>query len=164
MASGGEGAVFSDYLRGDWNETTAAISPDGAWVAYVSDESGTAEVYVRSFPQADRSRMVSTGGGAQPVWAPDGSAIYYRNGDAVMKARVTTVGTFSVDSPGILFEADWLVAALGRHDWDVHPDGGSFVAVKGPATEETEVGGVPIIPVQIIVNWFEELRRLAPTE
>jgi hypothetical protein len=92
-----------------------------------------------------------------------GSAIYYRNGDTVMRARVTTTGgAFSVDAPETLFEAEWMVAALGQHDWDVHPDGGSFVAVKGPATEGTEVGGVPVIPVQIIVNWFAELRRLAP--
>jgi len=159
MTSGNDGPVFSDYLRGNWNETTATISPDGVWVAYMSDESGVPEIYVRSFPQADGRQMVSAGGGTQPVWAPDGSAIYYRNRNTVMRATVTTGGAFSVESPEILFEAEWLVAALGRHDWDVHPDGGSFVAVKGPATEETEVGGVPVIPVRIVVHWFEELRQ-----
>ena len=65
----------------------------------MSDESGVAEIYVRSFPQADRSQMVSSGGGTQPVWAPDRSGIYYRNRNTVMRATVTTGGAFSVDFP-----------------------------------------------------------------
>ena len=62
----------------------------------------------------------------------------------------------------VLFEAEWIADALARHDWDVHPNSQTFVAVKGPATEETEVDGVPTIPVQIVVNFFEELKRLVP--
>ncbi|MCH8991066.1 MAG: PD40 domain-containing protein, partial [Acidobacteria bacterium] len=149
---------FSDYLRADWNETTGTISPDGAWLAYVSDESGIPEVYIRSFPEAEAQQMVSSGGGTQPVWAPDGSAIYYRDGIRVMRASITNGGAPSVVSRETLFEAQWLADAIGRHDWDVHPDGRSFVAVRRPATEETEVGGVPIIPVRVVVNWFEELK------
>ena len=149
---------FSDYLRADWNETTGTISPDGAWLAYVSDESGIPEVYIRSFPEAEAQQMVSSGGGTQPVWAPDGSAIYYRDGIRVMRASITNGGAPSVVSRETLFEAQWLADAIGRHDWDVHPDGRSFVAVRRPATEGTEVGGVPIIPVRVVVNWFEELK------
>ncbi len=63
-----------------------------------------------------------------------------------------------------LFEAQWLADATGRHDWDVHPDGQSFVAVRRPATEETEIGGVPIIPVRVVVNWFEELKAKVGNE
>jgi serine/threonine-protein kinase len=112
---------FSDYLRADWNETSGTISPDGAWLAYVSDESGIPEVYIRSFPEAETQQIVSSGGGTQPVWAPEGSAIYYRDGISVMRAPITNGGVPSVVS-------------------------------------ETEVGGVPIIPVRIVVNWFEELK------
>jgi Tol biopolymer transport system component len=158
----GDNADFSDYLRADWNETAGTISPDGAWLAYVSDESGVQEVYLRSFPVAEVQERVSSGGGTQPVWAPDGSAIYYRNGIRVIRASVTNGGHRSVVSRETLFEALWLADALGSHDWDVHPNGTSFVAVRGPATDETEVGGVPIIPVRVVVNWFEELKRLVP--
>ena len=77
----------------------------------------------------------------------------------VVRAAVTVGETVSVGSLDVLFEAEWIADALGRHDWDIHPNGQSFVAVKGPATEETEVDGVPIIPVQIVVNFFEELRQ-----
>ncbi len=160
----GDNADFSDYLRADWNETAGTISPDGAWLAYVSDESGVQQVYLRSFPVAEVQERVSSGGGTQPVWAPDGSAIYYRNGIRVIRASVTNGGHRSVVSRETLFEAQsqWLADALGSHDWDVHPNGTSFVAVRGPATDETEVGGVPIIPVRVVVNWFEELKRLVP--
>jgi serine/threonine-protein kinase len=154
--------TFSDYLRADWNENRGTISPDGAWLAYVSDESGIPEVYLRSFPDADGQQSISAGRGTQPVWAPDGSAIYYREGVRVMKASLLNGGVRSVVSREALFEAQWLVDALGRHDWDVHPNGRSFVAVKGPATEETEVDGVPIIRVRTIVNWFEELKERVP--
>ncbi len=149
---------FSDYLRADWNETTGTISPDGAWLAYVSDESGILEVYIRSFPEAEAQQMVSSGGGTQPIWAPDGSAIYYRDDVRVMRASITNGGAPSVVSRETLFESQWLANAIGRHDWDVHPDGRSFVAVRRPATEETEIDGVPIIPVRVVVNWFEELK------
>ena len=133
----------------------------------MSDElGGIPEVYVRTFPEAERQQRISSSGGTQPLWAPDGSpdgsAIYFRDGNRVVRAAVTLGETVSVDSLDVLFEAEWIADALGRHDWDIHPDGQSFVAVKGPATEETEVGGVPIIPVQIVVNFFEELKRLAP--
>ena len=146
---------LSDYLRADWDEERGAISPDGAWLAYMSNESGVMEVYLRSFPGPEGQQRVSVGGGTHPVWAPDGSAIYYRDGIRVMKASLTNAGTPSVASRETLFETD----ALARYDWDVHPDGESFVAVVGPATEESEVDGVPIIRVRVVVNWFEELRE-----
>ena len=159
VTQGADSAVFSDYLRANWNETSGTLSPDGRWLAYVSDESGIPEVYVRTFPVADAQRIISSGGGTQPLWAPDGSAIYFRDGNRVVRAAVTVGETLSVDSLDVLFQAEWIADALGRHDWDIHPDGHSFVAVKGPATEETEVDGVPIIPVQMVVNFFQELRQ-----
>ncbi len=58
---------FADYLPADWNETTGTISPDGAWLAYVSDESGIPEVYIRSFPQAEVQQIVSPGGFESPI-------------------------------------------------------------------------------------------------
>jgi serine/threonine-protein kinase len=158
MTRGDDNATsFSDYLRADWNETTGTISPDGMWLAYVSDESGIPEVYIRTFPEAEAQQRISSGGGSQPVWAPDGSAIYYRDGIRVMRASITRGATPSVASREMLFEAQWLPDAIGRHDWDIHPDGGSFVAVK-PTAEAMEVDGVPMIPVRIVVNWFEELK------
>lgn len=66
--------VFADYLVGPWNEFMGAVSPDGGRAAYVSNESGVPEVYVRSFPEAAGQLRVSENGGTEPVWDPDGSA------------------------------------------------------------------------------------------
>ena len=81
---------FSDYLRADWNETTGTISPDGAWLAYVSNETGIPEVYIRSFPEAEARHMVSSGVGTQPFLSPDGSPIHYADVTRVMRASITT--------------------------------------------------------------------------
>jgi len=73
-------------------EYSPALSPDGRWVAYVSDESGRAEVYVRPFPHADSARMqVSVAGGAEPVWAPSGRELFYRDAALDLVAVEVTV-------------------------------------------------------------------------
>ena len=104
VSEGPDSAIFTDYLRADWNEAKGTISPDGERVAYVSDESGIDEVYVRSFPEAQGQIKVSEGGGTDPVWAPDGAAVYFLNDGRVMRASVTTGG---FGEPRMLFEGNW---------------------------------------------------------
>ena len=154
--------IFTDYLVADWWETMATISPDGARAAYVSYESGIREVYVRSFPDAEGQVRVSDGRGTEPVWGPDGSAIYYRNGSSVMRASVTPGEVFSVDTPQEIFEGPWVLdpGSFPRTNWDVHPDGESFLFVSVPGAELTEGGlGPPVVRLELVVNWFEELRQ-----
>ena len=92
-------------------------------------------------------------------WAPDGAAIYYLNGRRVMRASVTTGG---FDEPQMLFEGSCAIAstALPMTNWDVHPDGTSFVLVRSSGAEagDTEPG-LPIVPIEVVVNWFEELKE-----
>ena len=161
MSEGQDGPIFTDYLRADWDEVMGTISPEGDRVAYVSNESGVPEVYVRSFPEAEVQMKVSEGGGTEPVWAPDGTAIYYLNGGRVMRASVTTSG---FGEPATLFEGNW-ASVVGSGvtfltNWDVHPDGTSFVFVRNPGAETGDTGpGPPIVPIEVVTNWFEELRE-----
>jgi len=159
MSEGQDSAIFTDYLVADWQETMGTISPDGERVAYVSDRSNIREVYVRSFPEGEDWMKVSEGGGTEPIWALDETAIYYLNGSRVMRASVTTGG---FGEPQMLFEGSWTPASVGfpMTNWDVHPDGTSFVFVRDPEAEagETEVGP-PIVPLELVTNWFEELRQ-----
>jgi Tol biopolymer transport system component len=152
---GPDSAVFTNYLVAPWDEGYGTISPDGGRVAYVSNESGVPTVYVRSFPEPVDQLQISEGGGTDPVWAPDGSAVYYLIGGAVWRAEL---GDSGVRERRMLFEGNWDTRPLGRpvSNWDVHPDGTSFVFVRNPGTGTTEVG-TPAIPVEIVVNWFEEL-------
>ena len=75
-------------LGAEFNESTPAISPDGRWIAYASNESGRAEVYVQPFPDMDGKWQVSVEGGREPVWAPDGRELFFTS------ARITDQGQF----------------------------------------------------------------------
>ena len=167
MSEGQDGMLFTPYLRADWNEYSGAISPNGGWVAYVSDESGQPEVYVRSFPDATDQVPVSVDGGREPVWSPNGTAIYYRSpdGNRVMRTSVTPEGGFRAETPQLVIEGNWAVSSGGApwtwtRRWDVHPDGDRFVLVRrlGPEVVDADTPGLPI---RVVVNWFEELRERA---
>ena len=162
MSEDGDSVIFTDYLRADWNEVMATISPDGNRVAYVSDESGVREVYVRSFPDAEDRTPVSDRGGTEPVWAPDGSAIYFRNGGSVMRASFAPGDVFSVNTPEEIFRGSWVLdpGPTPRTNWDVHPDGESFVFQgAGGAELAAGAGGPPVVRLEVVTNWFEELRQ-----
>ena len=150
-------------IQGPANELTAEVSPDGRWVAYDSDESGQFEVYVRPFPGADDGSrwQVSIAGGRQPLWSRDGRELFYRSFDgAVMSVAVTPGATFEAGRARRLFEGSAYSGGGsqgGGRTYDVAPDGKRFLMVKLPPA-----GKAPELVV--VLNWFEELGRLAPLD
>ena len=144
-------------LETTFTERNPEISPDGHWLAYASNESESEEIYVRPFPDIDAGRwQVSAGGGTQPLWAPDGQELFYRDGEAVLAVSIQTDPSFVQGTPEELFEGQSDLGPGGR-TYDVSPDGERFLMIK-PA--ESASATSQIIVVQ---NWFEELKRLAPT-
>ncbi len=125
-----------------------SLSPDGRWFAYVSDESGRPEVYVRPFPGPGGRWQVSADGGTEPRWCPTGREIFYRSGDKMMAVAVRTQSVFAVGERVALFEGRYGASQL-RAQYDVTPDGQSFVMVK--PERETE-------DVVVLLNWFAQLR------
>jgi len=151
----GEAAV-SPLLETTFNEAYPEVSPDGRWLAYVSDESGREEIYVRPFPDIDAGRwQVSSGGGTQALWARSGQELFYRNGNELLAVPVDTEPGFTAGSPEVLFEGNYLLDQ-GGPNYDVSPDDERFLMIKPVANAST---APKIIVVQ---NWFEELKRLAP--
>jgi len=140
-------------------EGGAAISPDGRWLAYKSNESGRYEIYVQPFPEGGERHQISTDGALPPVWSKDGQTVFYQNGDQVLAVPVSTTPRFRAEAPRVLFEGEYETANYVTHpNFDIAPDGKSFVMVKpdeewGRATE-----------IRVVLNWFEELRRLAPPQ
>jgi serine/threonine-protein kinase len=158
---GPDSVTFTDYLIGPWNERNGAFSPDGARVAYVSDESGVDEVYMRPFPNPVGQLRVSENGGTDPIWAPDGSAIYYLSGGALWRAELAGGG---VRERRRMFEGRWarLPNGVPVTNYDVHPDGRSFVFARLPdedAVADDQLSS-PRLELEVVVNWFEELREL----
>jgi dipeptidyl aminopeptidase/acylaminoacyl peptidase len=155
-------------LNQDYQEIQPKISPNGRWIVYASNESGKGEIYVRSFPDVNQGRwQVSTGGGDSPLWSPDGRELFYLNGDAVMVVSVTTEPSFNIlGTPKVLFRGTYVSAMPGPDGtpWDIHPDGKRFLMMKPPAsTGATPVAAGPR-KINIVLNWFEELKQRAPVK
>ena len=143
-----------------FNDSNGEISPDGRWLAYQSNESGQDEVYVRPFPDVSAGRwQVSTGGGTRPLWSRNGRELFYLAADG----RLTTVpvetagSTFAMGNPVRVLERAYVSSAPGR-PYDVSTDGRRFLMIKAGGGEE---GAAPSQLI-VVLNWFEELRRLVP--
>jgi eukaryotic-like serine/threonine-protein kinase len=112
-------------------DSQATVSPDGRWLAYVSNESGNDQVYVRPFPNTMTHRWaVSVGGGTEPVWSRDGSELFYRGPKSYWAAEVKTSPTFSVSGWTALFAADPFAAGNGHPMYGVTPDGKRFFMLQ----------------------------------
>jgi Tol biopolymer transport system component len=144
-----------------WEEGPA-FSPDGSWLAYSSTESGQAEVYVRALSAAAEKRRLSWGGGARPVWSRDGRRLVFEWQGRVMVVDVSTSAqTFHAGTPRQW--AEWSVPwPVGRHayrNFDLAPDGKRLLVLE-PISNPTQAA--PRTAATLLVNFFDELRRLAP--
>jgi len=127
-------------------EGGARLSPDGQWMTYVSNESGRNEVYLRPFPGAGERLQVSTDGGTQAIWNPNGREIFYRIDDKMMAVDVTTSPALKLSSPKLLFEARYAYGAgITIPNFDVSRDGQRFIMVK----PESGAGRL-----NVVLNWF----------
>ena len=122
-----EDRAVAPLLVSAFNESNPAISPDGAWVAYRSDESGRNEVYVERFPDLGDRVRISTDGGTAPLWSHDGTELYYRAGRTMMAVPIETGDSFTAGPPETLFEGPYL-DDLARN-YDLAPDG-RFLMIK----------------------------------
>ena len=135
-------------------EGGARLSPDGRWLVYISNESGQNEVYLRPFPALDRRWTISTQGGTQALWNPNGKEIFYRNGDKMMAVDLTTTPEVKLSAPRVLFEQRYAFGAgITMANYDVTRDGQRFIMVKD------ESGAARL---NIVLNWLSELTRMAP--
>jgi serine/threonine-protein kinase len=130
------------------NELEPTLSPDGRWVAYMSDESGRFEAYVRPFPDIDGGKwLISTDGGAFPRWTRGGREIVYRSGTKLMAVPVSAGASFVPGRPEVLWDRAYF-ARPSLRDFDVSPDGERFLFLR-------QEGGSALYLVQ---NWAEELK------
>lgn len=133
------------FLNTSFNEDEAAVSPDGRWLAYASDESGRYEIYVQSFPKSGRKRQISTEGGNFPRWSRNGRELFFRNGAKLMAVSIETQPELTTGQPRFLFEGPYL------EGYDLAPDGQRFLMVEAPEK--------PLPQINVVLNWFEELKR-----
>ena len=138
-----------------FTEMHPALSPDGRWLAYISDESGANEIYVRPFPETNGGRwQVSNGGGIAPVWSPDSKELYFIGGSVqLIAAELRTTTAFEVVQLQTLFDVTGYNLDLFHQSFAVAPDGKSFLFAR---QRSSGVGsGRPT--VILVRNWFTDL-------
>jgi Tol biopolymer transport system component len=145
------------FLQTPFNESAPRFSPDGRWLTYVSNESGRYEIYVLAYPGPGGKFQISTNGGTEPVWNPNGRELFYRSGNKMMVVDVASQTSFSAGKPRILFEGRFLPTPATSPNYDVSPDGQRFLMIKAAEPEEQSA-----TQINIVLNWFEELKRRVP--
>jgi serine/threonine-protein kinase len=149
------------FVNSAFREDFPAFSPDGRWLAYHSNESGSNEIYVRPFPGPGGKWQISNGGDNYPKWSGNGKELFYRSRDSkIMVATYTASGdSFRADKPQLWSPGQFTNLGGGVGNFDLHPDGQRFAVLKAPGTEETTAG---VNNVTFIFNFFDELRAKLP--
>jgi serine/threonine-protein kinase len=136
----------------EFSETTPAVSPDGRWLAYASNESGQYEVYVRPFPNTNDGKwQVSTNHGTEPVWAHSGRELFYKGSGDLMVVEVLPGATFVTGERRVLFSTQGYRSRFTHQFYDVTADDQRFVMIRNRGAEE--VGELIVVE-----NFFEDLK------
>jgi Tol biopolymer transport system component len=139
-------------VRTRFNEYCPALSPDDRRLAYTSDESGRPEVYVVPFPGADRRIQISANGGSEPIWARDGSHLYYRSGSSIVRVECDRGEPIAASAHHVA-DGPYLAAAVtGLPNYDVTADGEFLMIEQEAALARPD-------ELSVIVNWFSELSK-----
>ena len=138
------------FLGGTGRKRSGRFSPDGKWMAFVSDETGDYQVYVTAYPGPGPTVAVSTKGGLSPIWSADGKELFFRIGSKVFVSRMLSAQPLSFESPTELFDGPYTLDLMGHQREDVSSDGRRFLMVENSDD----------FPIVIVQNWPLELERL----
>jgi serine/threonine-protein kinase len=142
------------FLKSAFRDTEALLSPDGKWLAYVSNSSGSDEIYVRAFPDNGGLWRISNNGGRNPIWSRSGHELLYQAGDQMMAVSYSANGgTFAPEKPRV-----WL-AKVGGTAWDLSPDGKRLLVLAPAGSPDAAKAEHEVVLFQ---NFFEYLRQKAP--
>jgi len=144
------------FLRTPFNESVARFSPDGHWLAYMSNESGRNEIYMQPYPGPGAKLQISIDGGTEPTWNPSGREMFFRDGNKMIAVDVTLQPTLVAGKPHVLFEGQFLSSPATTPNYDVSRDGQRFIMVKAAGAAEAPN------QINVVFNWVEELKRLVP--
>ncbi|TDI31105.1 MAG: serine/threonine-protein kinase, partial [Acidobacteria bacterium] len=137
------------FLTQPVTEDLASFSPDGKWLAYMSDESGSFEVYVRPYPGPGGKWQVSGSDGVEPRWSRDGRELFFRNGRQLLAARLDLGNGFRAERPRVVL--DDLPTALAQQTYALAPDGKRILVIE-PVSRETAPE-----KITVVINWFSRL-------
>jgi serine/threonine-protein kinase len=145
-----------NLIHTPYKDDQPMFSPDGRALAWVSNETGRLQVYVRPYPGTGRT-MVSVDGGTEPIWSRSGTELFYRSGRRLYAVPISTKGVLTIGRPSLLFEGDFDQGpeTPGFPSYDVAADG-RFIMVPSATDRESPVR------LDVVMNWVEDLKRRAP--
>ena len=145
----------SVLISTQFNEDEPMFSPDGRALAYVSDDTGRRQVYVRPFPGAGERKQISTDGGAEPVWSRHGDELFYRNGGQFFSVPAANGDLTKIGRPRLMFAGDYVITSWtpGAPSFDATLDSSRFIML-------TNVGETPRPSrLDVVTGWTQELAR-----
>jgi serine/threonine-protein kinase len=146
------------------NQIRSYLSPDGRWIVYQSDETRPKfnfEIYVKPYPANNEKYQITKGGGTNPLWSPDGKEIFYQRGGKLVSVRVATEPSLTFTNPVELPIQGFVQPnAGGARNYDMTPDGRQFIMAFRPNVFARR----PPQQIQVVANWFEELKQRVPVK
>jgi len=146
--------AVSSVVSSGATEHTPVFSPDGASLAYVSDETGREEIYLRPYPGPGGALVVSTDGGREPWWSADGTELYFRSGREMLVVAIRSELALEIGTPRVMFRADFTTELGGGVGYTVAADSGEFLMTRRGTPVPSEI--------YVVMDWFAELERLVP--
>jgi eukaryotic-like serine/threonine-protein kinase len=146
------------FAETPFREGAPVFSPDGKWIAYVSDDTGRFEIYVRPFPGPGEKIPISSEGGNEPVWPRNGRQLFYREGDSLMAVDIELTPVFSAGKPRKLFDRPYERSVALWPDYDASPDGQRLLMVR------REMQAPPPTHINVVLNWLEDLKQKLPAQ
>jgi Tol biopolymer transport system component len=147
------------WLSSETDLEHPTFSPDGRWLAYTTVVNGRHEVFVRSFPDGRRTHRISSDGGFEPVWARDGSRLFFRyknaSGLATMGVDVELGEDLSRGRARVLFSDSALTWTIPVGNYDVASDGQRFVTTRGASA--TDHSPERVQRIEVVLNWLDEV-------
>ncbi len=144
---------FIHLVSSRFDEYQSAVSPDGRWLAHISNETGVYQVYVRKFPDGEGKWQISSDEAGEPRWSPDGRKLYYYSGGRLMSVDVDPGTAFKTGSPKVVFSGLRLLPVDSGQSYDITPDGKYIVTTQSSGEEES------LTTIQVVLNLFTELKE-----
>ena len=138
------------FLGGPGRKRSGRFSPDGKWIAFVSDETGEYQVYVSAYPGPGSTVVVSAKGGLSPIWSADGRELFFRQGSKLMAVGMSSTSPLGFTASTELFDGPYTLDLMGHQREDVASDGRRFLMVENSDD----------FPIVIVQNWARELGRV----
>jgi len=145
------------YLESKKDEYESSISPDGKWISYICDESGSYQIYVRPFPKKEGKWQISSDVAEEPRWTPDGKYLLYRRNSQLMSVPVSSGTTFTAGVPTVLIENFPAMNVDSGISYDITSDG-KYIVTTQP------VKGVSFKNISIVLNWTDEINKMMDSE